>query len=195
MHFSLFFLLFRSLTHIPLSRPVTSLFILIFCPLPRACTRDIQPTRCVSFFSLFPDHVIDHLITMCLPHGFIVTDPIAPSQSVLLLVSMFVLCWKPNMVHALCAFSIYSLSPPWGSSSLKSQSYPQVPSPYVFSFPLPYAYAPLCHFSLFIYSFVLTRSYPQQFFNAAVYRPEHWRVHWHLWTPRRIYLFCLLLTC
>ena len=79
---------------------------------PRACTRDIQPARRVSFFSLFPDHVIDHLIAMCLPHGFVVTDPIAPSQSVLLLVSMFVLCWKPNMVRTLCAFSIYSLSPP-----------------------------------------------------------------------------------
>ena len=61
---------------------------------------------------LFFDHVIDHLIAMCLPHGFAVTDPIAPSQSVLLLVSMFVLCWKPNMVRALCAFSIYSPSPP-----------------------------------------------------------------------------------
>ena len=36
-HFSLFFLLFRSLTHIPLSQPVTSLFILIFRPLP--CVR------------------------------------------------------------------------------------------------------------------------------------------------------------
>ena len=69
-HFSLFFPLFRSLTHIPLSRPVTSQFILIFHPLPRACTHDIQPARRVSFFSLFPDHVIDHLIAMCLPHGF-----------------------------------------------------------------------------------------------------------------------------
>ena len=112
MHFSLFFPLFRSLTHIPLSRPVTSLFILIFHPLPHACTRDIQPARRVSFFLLFPDHVIDHLIAMCLPHGFLVTDPIAPSQSVLLLVSVFVFCRKPNMVRALCAFSIYSLSPP-----------------------------------------------------------------------------------
>ena len=111
-HFSLFFPLFRSLTHIPLSRPVTSLFILIFHPLPRACTHNIQPARRVSFFSLFSDHVIDHLIAMCLPHGFVVTDPIAPSQPVLLLVSMFVLCWKPNMVRALRAFSIYSLSPP-----------------------------------------------------------------------------------
>ena len=50
-HFSLFFPLFRSLTHIPLSRPVTSLFILIFHPLPHACTRDIQPARRVSLFS------------------------------------------------------------------------------------------------------------------------------------------------
>ena len=82
MHFSLLFPLFRSLTHIPLSRPVTSLFILIFHPLLHTCTRNIQPARHVSFFSLFPDHVIDHLITMCLPHGFVVTDPIAPSQSV-----------------------------------------------------------------------------------------------------------------
>ena len=106
------FPLFRSLNHIPLSRPVTSLFILIFHPLLHACTCDIQPARRVSFFSLFSNHVIDHLITMCLPHGFVVTDPIAPSQSVLLLVSMFVLCWKPNMACALCAFSIYSLSPP-----------------------------------------------------------------------------------
>ena len=111
-HFSLFFPSFRSLTHIPLSRPVTSLFILIFHPLPHACTRDIQPTRCISLFSLLFDHVINHLIAMCLPHGFVVTDPIAPSQSVLLLVSMFVLCWKPNMVHALCVFSIYILPPP-----------------------------------------------------------------------------------
>ena len=111
-HFSLFFPLFRSLTHIPLSQPVTSLFILIFHPLPRACTCDIQPARRVSFLSLFSDHVIDHLIAMCLPHGFVVTDPIAPSQSVPLLVSMFVLCWKSNMVHAQCAFSIYTLSPP-----------------------------------------------------------------------------------
>ena len=103
---------FLSLTHIPLSRPVTPLFILIFHPLPRACTRDIQPARQISFLSSFPDHVTAHLIAMCLPHGFVVTDPIAPSQSVLLLVSMFVLCWKPNMVRALCAFSIYSLSPP-----------------------------------------------------------------------------------
>ena len=63
-------------------------------------------------FLLFFDHVIDHLIAMCLPHGFIVTDPIAPSQSVLLLVSMFVLCWKPNMVRARCALSIYTLPPP-----------------------------------------------------------------------------------
>ena len=111
-HFSLFFPLFRSLTHIPLSQPVTSLFILIFHPLPHACTRDIQPARHVSFFSLFSDHVIDHLITMCLPHGFVVTDLVAPSQLVLLLVSMFILCWKPNMVCAQCTFSIYSLSPP-----------------------------------------------------------------------------------
>ena len=110
--FSLFFLSFRSLTHIPLSRPVMSLFILIFRPSLRACTRDIQPTRRVSFLPLFSDHVIDHLIAMCLPHGFVVTDPIAPSQSEPLLVSMFVLCWKPNIVRALCAFSIYSPSPP-----------------------------------------------------------------------------------
>ena len=63
-------------------------------------------------FPYFPDHVINHLIAMCLPHSFVVTDPIAPSQSVSLLVSMFVLCWKPNTVRALRAFSIYSLSPP-----------------------------------------------------------------------------------
>ena len=90
--------------HIPLSRPVTSLFILIFHPLPHACTRNIQSARRVSFFSLFSDHVIDHLIAMRLPHGFVVTDPIAPSQSVSLLVSMFVLCWKPNMVRVPCTF-------------------------------------------------------------------------------------------
>ena len=96
------------LTHILLSQPVTSLFILIFLPLLHACTRNTQPTRRVSSFFLSSDHVIDHLIAMCLPHGSIVTDPIAPSQLVLLLVSMFVLCWKPNMVHAQCAFSIYS---------------------------------------------------------------------------------------
>ena len=53
-HFSLFFLLFHSLTHVPLSRPVMSLFILIFHPLPRACTHDIQPARRVSFFSFIP---------------------------------------------------------------------------------------------------------------------------------------------
>ena len=111
-HFSLFSPLFHSLTHIPLSRPVTSLFVLIFHPLPCACMCDIQPARRASSFSLFSDHVIDHLIAVCLPHGFVGTDPIAPSQSVLLLVSMFVLCWKPNMVRALCAFSIYSLPPP-----------------------------------------------------------------------------------
>ena len=103
---------FRFLTHIPLSRPVTSLFILIFHPLPRACTCDIQPARRVSFFSLFSDHVIDHLIAMCLPHGFVVTDPIAPSQLVPLLVSMFVLCWKPNMVHVQCALNMYSQALP-----------------------------------------------------------------------------------
>ena len=134
-HFSLFFPLFRSLAHIPLSQPVTSLFILIFHPLPRACTRDTQPARRVSFFPLFLDHVIDHLIATHLPHGFIVTDPIAPSQLVPLLVSMFVLCWKPNMVRVLCAFSIYSLSPPWGFSSLKSRRFPQVRFPFMFSFP------------------------------------------------------------
>ena len=88
-----------------------SLFILTFHPLPHACIHDIQPARQVSFFFLFPDHVIDHLIAMCLPHGFIVTDPIAPSQSVPLLVSMFVLCWKPNTVCAQRAFSIYSRPP------------------------------------------------------------------------------------
>ena len=68
-NFLCFSFFFCSLTHIPLSRPVTPLFILIFHPLPCACTHDIQPARCVSFFSLFPDHVIDHLIAMCLPHG------------------------------------------------------------------------------------------------------------------------------
>ena len=78
MHFSLFFLLFHSLTHIPLLQSDTSLFILIFHPLPRACTHNIQPARRVSSFPLFPDHVINHLIAMCLPHGFVVTDPIAP---------------------------------------------------------------------------------------------------------------------
>ena len=51
-HFSLFFLLFCSLTHIPLSRPVTSLFILIFHPLPHACTHSIQPAK-MSFFLSF----------------------------------------------------------------------------------------------------------------------------------------------
>ena len=111
-HFSLFFPLFCSLPHIPLSQPVTSLFILIFHPLPRACTCDIQPARRISFFSLFSDHVIDHLIAMCLPHGFVVTDPIAPSQLVPLLISMFVLCWEPNMARAQYTFNIYSLSPP-----------------------------------------------------------------------------------
>ena len=89
-----------------------SLFILISHPLLCACMYGIQPARRVSFFSLFPDHVIDHLIAMCLPHGFIVTDPIAPSQLVPLLVSMFVLCWQPNTVHAQCTFSIYTLPPP-----------------------------------------------------------------------------------
>ena len=111
-HFSLFFPLFRSLTHIPLSQPVTSLFILIFHPLLRACMCDIQLARHVSFFSLFPDRVINHLSAMCSPRGFVVTDLITPSQSVLLLVSMFVLCWRPNMVRAQCAFGIYRLSPP-----------------------------------------------------------------------------------
>ena len=186
MHFSLFFLLFHSLTHIPLLRPDTSLFILIFHPLPRACTHNIQPARRVSFFSLFPDHVIDHLIAMCLPHGFIVTDPIAPSQSVILLVSMFVLCWKPNTDCVQCAFSIYSLSHPWGFSSLKFQSYPQVRSPLSFLFSPPLCLCPLMPFpSSFILSIVLvlTRSYPQRFFNTAVYGPEHRRVHWHLWPP------------
>jgi hypothetical protein len=43
-----------------------SLFILIFHPLLRTCTCDIQPARRVSFFSLFPDHVIDHLIAIVL---------------------------------------------------------------------------------------------------------------------------------
>ena len=57
-------------------------------------------------FHLFSDHVIDHLIAMCLPHGFVVTDPIAPSQSAPLLVSMFVLCWKPNTVCAQHTFSV-----------------------------------------------------------------------------------------
>ena len=88
------------------------LFILIFHPLPRAYTYDIQLARQVSFFSLFTDRVIDNLITMCLPHGFVVTDPIAPSQSVPLLVSMFVLCWKPNTVRVQRTFSIYSRTPP-----------------------------------------------------------------------------------
>ena len=76
-HFSLFFPFFCPLTHILLSRPVMILSILIFHPLPHACTCDIQPARQVSFFSLFSDHVINHLIAMCLPHGFIVTDLIA----------------------------------------------------------------------------------------------------------------------
>ena len=89
---------------------------------------------------------------MCLPHGFVVTDLIAPSQSVPLLVSMLVLCWKPNMVCAQCTFDIYSLPPPWGISSLKSQSIPQVRLSLMFSpFPLPYAYAPYA-VSLFFYS-------------------------------------------
>ena len=52
--FSLFFPLFCSLTYIPLSQPVTSLFILIFLPLPHTCTCGIQPARQVSFFSLIP---------------------------------------------------------------------------------------------------------------------------------------------
>ena len=118
-----------------------SLFILIFHPLLCTCTCNIQPTRQVSFFSLFPDHVIDHLIAMCLPHGFIVTDPIASSQSAPLLVSMFALCWKPNMVRAQCAFSIYILPLPSGFSSLNSQSFPQVHSALCFSLPFPYAYS------------------------------------------------------
>ena len=110
--FLCFSFLFHSLTHTPLSQPVTSLFILHFHPLPRACTLNIQPARRVSFFSSFPHHVINHLIAMCLPHGFVVTDPIACSQSVLLLISIFGLCWKPNMVRVLCTFSIYSLLSP-----------------------------------------------------------------------------------
>ena len=52
-HFSLFSPFDHSLNHIPLSQPVTSLFILIFHPLLRACTHNIQPARRVSFFSLF----------------------------------------------------------------------------------------------------------------------------------------------
>ena len=129
---------------------------------------------------------------MCLPHGFVVTDPIAPSQSMLLLVSMFVLCWKPNMVRALCTFSIYSLSPPWGFSSLKSRSYPQVRFPLGCLFSPPLCLCPYAVFPLLIYSLVLTWSYPQWFFNTAVYGPEHRRVHRHLWPPRWICLFCLL---
>ena len=112
--------------------------------------------RRVSFFLLFPDHVINHLIAMRSPHGFVVTDPIAPSQSVLLLVSMFALCWKPNTVHAQCVFSIYSLSPPWGFSSLKSRSYPQVRSPLCFPSSFPYAYALYAtSFLLFIVLYLL----------------------------------------
>ena len=141
-HFSLFSPLFCPLTHIILSWPVTILFILIFHPLLYACICDIQPARRVSFFSLFSDHVIDHLITMCLSYGFIVTDLIAPSQLVPFLVSMFVLCWKPNMVCAQCTFSTYSLPFPWGFSSLKSQSFPQVCFPLCFS--LPYAHQQNC---------------------------------------------------
>ena len=52
-----------------------------------------------SLFPLFADHVIGHLIAICLPHGFIATDLITPSQLVPLLVSMFVL----EMKHGLCA--------------------------------------------------------------------------------------------
>ena len=53
-HFSLFFPIFCSLTHILLSQPVTSLFILIFHPLLRTCMRDIQPARRVSLFTFIP---------------------------------------------------------------------------------------------------------------------------------------------
>ena len=103
-------------------------------------------SRC---FWQFPGPLAPSVIAMCLPHGFIVTDPIAPSQLVPLLVFMFVLCWKPNRVCVQCVFSIYSLSLPWGFSSLESRSFPQGCFPLCFPlFPSLYAYASLCRFSL-----------------------------------------------
>ena len=38
--------------------------------------------------------------------------------------------------------------------------------------------------SLFIYSLVLTRSFPQWFFNTAVHGAEHRRAFQHLWPPK-----------
>ena len=130
----------------------------------------------LSFF-LFPNQVIDYLIAMCLPHGFIVTDPIAPGQLVPLLVSMFVLCWKPNMVHVQCAFSIYSRPLSLRILQPKVLEYSSGEFPLMFSSSPPLCLCLSMPLFSFTYSFVLTQSIPQRFFNAAVYRPEHWRVH------------------
>ena len=55
------------------------------------------------------------------------------------------------MVRAQCVFGIYSLPPPWGISSLKSRSIPQVRFLFMFSLlpsPMP---MPLCRISLSLF--------------------------------------------
>ena len=149
------------------------IFIHIFPSSPHACTCDIQPARRVSFFSLFPNHMINHLITMYQPHDFTITNPIAPSQSVPLLVSMFALYWKPNMVCVQCIFSIYSRPPSLRILQPKVLEFSSGMSPLIISpFPLPYAYAPLCRFSLLIYALYLLGVFLSSFLMQLYMEPS-----------------------
>jgi hypothetical protein len=79
----------------------TTLFILIFYSLT-AYLR-IHYSTCQTSFSLsfIPCHVIDHLTTMCQPHGFVVTDRDC-SQPVVAFIGFHV-CPLLETKHSLCA--------------------------------------------------------------------------------------------
>ena len=111
----------------------------------------------MSFFlSLIPSHAIDHLTTMCQPHGFVVIDCDC-SQPIVAFVGFHV-CPLLEIKHGLCAvhFSYIVCPFPLGILQPKVSEFPQVHlSPLMlipFSSPMP---MPLWHISSFIYSLYL----------------------------------------
>jgi hypothetical protein len=180
--FFFIFPLFFSLTCTFLLQPSQSYLFLFFIPLLHACTCNTQPAEQVSFFSFIPGHVINHLTTMCFPHGFVVTDR-GCFQPIVTFVGFHV-CPLLETKHGPCAvcFLYIVCSPPLRILQPKVSEFSSGTSlPLCLLFPSPTPMPPMPLSSL-ICSLYLIQSFPQWFLEMAVYGPKHRRALQHLWT-------------
>jgi hypothetical protein len=120
---------------------------------------DIQSARQVSFLSVIPSHVIDHLTAMCLPHGFVVID-----HNCFQLITTFVgflVCPLLETKHGPCTvhFLYIACPPPLRTLQPKVSDFLRYVSLYISSFPSLMPMPPMSLLSSLIYSLYLLRDF------------------------------------